>query len=157
MSEAYQRVLKDLPLLTTDEREAIKARIVARGTLETNTVSSQMGDEVLVLEAIVDVVQRLSGEVVSVYELRRMNGYTGFKTKAISLLETLGKSSGTRLKKIAVLTLGIELLYRDLRDQLLPCSSRTLMRHVHRVPAVLDTNFPGYAESGLMGWITREE
>ncbi len=159
MTQAYQRVLVDLPQLTAEERKAVRSRLSAMTDFvgdNDSTNTSGFGDEIIVLEAIIDVTSRLAGEPNSIPTLRRADGYASFKRKAIALVYSMNYQSLSRVRQGAIITLGFELLYRNLRDQSMPATARTLMRHTHRIHGVLDSNFPGYSEAGLLGWIVRD-
>lgn len=49
-----------------------------------------------------------------------------------------------------MLMVAVKLLHADLMDMGIAVSTRTMMAHVHRLPALINRQFPGYAASGLL-------
>jgi hypothetical protein len=65
-------------------------------------------------------------------------------------LERAGKDKSTR---IALLRMGLPLLYADLGWMDVAVNGATIVRYLHRLPAVFDRHFPGYARIGLLSII----
>jgi len=156
---AYDDVVAALPHLTPDERQRISQRLGALGGMApgpTTPLGRGSGPETahqpgeLLLQAIVSTAERLSGERASVTALRRTSGGRAFYEKAAAVEAFAARHTSTRTQRLALLELGVDLLYRDLTKIGLPTSTRSLMRHVHRIPSVIDASFPDYAKLGLL-------
>ncbi|MDO8614507.1 MAG: hypothetical protein Q7T33_02070 [Dehalococcoidia bacterium] len=163
VGEAYDRAVAALPHLTPEERALVAGRLKAlqalapqgpEGALSSSGGEDDAADEVLAL--IVDAVLRLHGERVAPAALRRAPSFPAFRAKARELAAFAAEQAGGRVRRRALLALGVELLHRDLRRAGMTVTSRTLMACVHQVPAVLDKAFPGYARSGLLGMVVGE-
>lgn len=63
------------------------------------------------------------------------------------ILEAYFDSSAdnSRVEKLAFIRLCVQLLFANLVAMRVPISPRTMVAHAHRIPAVVDKNFPGYA------------
>jgi hypothetical protein len=55
----------------------------------------------------------------------------------------------------AILSIAIRLLHQDLAEMKVAISPSTLARNLHRIPAVLDKAYPGYARFGALASILR--
>lgn len=153
MSEAYDRVVADLPRLTQEERSRVSDRLKMLGSAP---LPVQEGDDdvvAVVAEVISEVVLRMSGERAAPAILRKMRGASSLRSKSYGLVSFLGEHARTRVHRRALLSLGFEMLYRDLLRAGFSVTSRTLMSCAHQVPAVLDRAFPGYARSGKLGMV----
>lgn len=162
MGEDYDRVVAAIPRMTPEERARIAARLKAveslapSGEFQTGRPPQHEPDDAAgeLLSIIADVVLRRSGERVTPAVLRRSPQFRAFRAKALELAVFAAEHASARVQRRALLALGVELLYRDLRiGPGFSVTSRTLMACIHQVPAVLDKNFPGYASSGLLGMI----
>jgi hypothetical protein len=73
--------------------------------------------------------------------------FPSFKGKCPALIEYL-EAAGIKSKtqQWAVLMEGFRILYQDLTAIGLATDASMLMRHVHRLPALLNKEYPGYAE-----------
>ena len=165
MTDTFKRILADLPQLSFDQRTTILNRIAAINSISgssklegvTNKGQSSNGNyaDVLVLDVIAATVQRMSGELTNHAALRKTQQYNAFKTKSEVLVTQLKSSKLSRTKLRTFLERAVYLLYLDLRKQSIPPTSRTLMMQVHRLPAIIDVSFPGYAAAGLLHWIVQ--
>lgn len=109
----------------------------------------------LVLDALTSTLTRLSVEHASIYFLRKHPHYSLFKTRCSDLMPFFRAAVATRNEQRLLLELAMELLYKELTEMGIAVSCRTMMNHVHRIPAVLNKHFPGYAASGLLSWILK--
>jgi hypothetical protein len=66
-------------------------------------------------------------------------------------------SNKSQVRLLALARLSIELLIKNLLDMGVAVSAGTLMRHIHRIPAVLNRAFPGYAAAGMLHLVVRKE
>lgn len=155
-------VLRRLPKLSPDELEQVRQRLsILRGmdaALTTFGGTSPSKDDAgaeRVLSAIARILQQAGLEHVNTTMLRASPAFPAFRKKLPTLMEYLSKVSPNAIEQSAVLLVGVDLLRRYLIKQKLPVGSRVLMQHIHRVPAVLDLQFPGYAAAGMLGWIAR--
>ena len=164
MTDNFKTILQGLPALTSDQRVTVLNRITALdsmdgGRIAASGIQSSKVDyaELLVLDAIAAVVRIRSGELTGPAAMRRVPQYGSFKEKAAVLITQLKTAKISRTRIRVFLEQAIELLYIDLRDQNIPPTSRTLMMHIHRLPAIIDTSFPGYAAAGLLHWIVQNK
>lgn len=56
---------------------------------------------------------------------------------------------------VVVVRLGVRLLMANMQKMKVPITPRSLVTQLHRVPPMLDLEFPGYATMGLLGILTR--
>ena len=158
MDEDYDRLVAALPRLTPDQRARLAERLrvlqaLAPGHAPADPAGGPQDEADEVLGIIAAVAQRASGERASPLALRRSPQFPAFRAKARLLAEFAAKSAPDRARRRALLDLGFEILYRDLRRAGFSVTSRTLMQCAHQVPASLDRGFPGYAVAGLLGMI----
>lgn len=163
MSRDFDEIIRRIPALSPGEVEQLRQRLAAlsalggSGNAVAGRAASQEGsDESLVLCILVDVLARLGVERTAIHTLRSQpSDLALFRRKLPDLLHFINSNAPHHLQRQALLGLGIELLYRDLVEQQIPISARVVMRHVHRIPAVLNRHLPGYAESGLLRHVIR--
>jgi hypothetical protein len=80
-----------------------------------------------------------------------MGIFPSFKGKCPSIIEYLQAAKITsKTQQWAVLLEGFRILYEDLTAMGLATDGSMLMRHVHRLPALLNREYPGYAAGGYL-------
>lgn len=151
-------VLHSLDALSPDELETVRAKATMRLKTSTPTTSAHArtgSNTDLVLDAIVEVLSAMGVEYVNASILRKSASFKSFNEKMPELFLYLEKITTQRVERRAMLRLVIELLYQDLARMNVATTARTLMSHAHRIPAVINNNFPGYADAGLLHWIVK--
>lgn len=145
-------VLEQLPKLTITELHQVKQRI---GYLRTVADAGPVDvDEQIVIDAI-SAVLRENGIAITTDQVANSPVHTSFLEKLPALHTFLATASPKRNHQRALLQLGVELLYAHLTKIGIPVGVRTLMAHIHRIPEFINIAFPGYAQAGLLSWITR--
>lgn len=114
-------------------------------------------DAEMVADAVAEVLAGLGVERCNRSQLLGCAQYQSMRQKMPELMDYMRRGGSERVVLGAMLRLGIELLYRDLAAQDVPISSRVMLNHVHRLPAIFNRHFPGYAEAGMLHWIIRQE
>src|SRR6266436_4768132 len=148
--EIYNNWINQLPALTVVQLNDVSTRIKLLDKIITKEHVGKQDVGVRVLQAICDTLKKHKVETPSVTSLRKSNAYVGSKDKVDDLAIFLESISKSKLMQDQILRIGIELLYNDLLTWNLPISSHILLRQIHRIPATLNRNFPGYAASGLL-------
>jgi hypothetical protein len=115
------------------------------------------GDDInqRILEVIVQFFSRGALELPSVGSLRAAPEYNVFASQTPDLARYLRAASSDRQEQLAVLRMGISLLYEQLIDSGRPVSSYDLMPSIGRIPALINQAFPGYAESFGLQFLVR--
>lgn len=158
-SEAYTAANKRLPELDRGELELLRTRINALLHLKgsepdaaplTDQPLPPTDDALFLLASISDVLRQNGLEFADVSMLQRSNSFASFRNKTPGLMEYLSNAAQMRQHQLAIFRLGVWLLYKDMTSRGLAVSARTLMNSVHRVPAVINAAFPGYASSGML-------
>lgn len=157
-----ERAVALLPQLSAGELEELRKRITALlsigvGVRHDRGASKETINETLVLRAIVDTLAGLGVEHTSEAMLRTSSEMPAFRKKLPGLLAYLDGVEESYIHRKALLGLAVKLLYDDMSHQGIPVSARVVVRHLHRIPAVLNRHFPGYAQSGLLRYIIRSE
>ncbi len=150
-------ILDNLHQLSVDERKILYARLKAlngfNGHLE---VVPSNGDTELVADAISNFMRSRGLELTSSTQLLKHHGARAFCNKVTDVMGYVRRTANTRQEHRKVLNLAIGLLYDNLIAMNVAVSSVTMMNHVHRIPAVVNMSFPGYAQSGLLGMIVKQ-
>lgn len=155
-----QTVLNTLPTLGATELEQVRVRTLALLKLSGVTVPNATRgkaadpDVEMVMEVIHDVL-REHGLMVRQEQLHTTAAYQTFAKKVPAIMAYLRQCVTNKNQHKAILRIGFELIHRYLAKQSLPAGTRVMMAHVHRIPEVIDTQFPGYAAEGMLGWIAR--
>lgn len=156
----YQQIKALLPQLSNDELQRLKKEIgaslqFASGVSNGNRHPELEKDEVVSVVHDVCKAFAISGHYQQlVTESKRPNN----AEKIFGLKTWLARVTSTKATRLTILRMGIELLHADLSgwmDQ--PVTGGILVRHIDKIPSVLDKHFPGYARSGLLNMIVQGE
>ena len=144
----YQEWVKSLSALSTGQLNDLSARLKILAPKE-HDGKSDFG--IRVLQAICDVLSKNNVEVCTIHTLRRSSAFVQSKDKIKDLGTYFEQIDKSKLVQDAILRQAIDLLYHDLIQwKGIAISSHTLLRHIHRIPSVLNRNFPGYGPQLLV-------
>jgi hypothetical protein len=151
-----QDILVKLPELTYSELELVRQKIQSLKSLGkwngefVPAVSNDTDSEVMdCLSVICKVLLDAGLEYNSVPRLRKSHQFSSFQEKLPSVLQYFQQIKN-KPEKMALFELSIRLLYEDLCSMSISVTARTLMSHIHRVPAVFNKSFPGYVQGGAL-------
>lgn len=106
-----------------------------------------------VLTVVGDTLNRLGIAVErSLRGFRRSNDFGSWQRDILPALNDYFENANIRQRnvKIALLSLGIELLISQFQVWDVPVSPRAVCLGLLRIPALIDRHYPGYAISGLL-------
>jgi hypothetical protein len=159
-----KEIIRELPKLSQTDLHLLSIRISALKSIGLPQVRQDFDDM-----AILDCIQKTmsSGRIdfSSLYDLKYSSQYRTFSRKVPALMDYLSKITlvtpvqecgSKRMKKYAATMLGVLLLAENMKELSLPVSSRLVMAQIHRIPAVINKAFPGYAQSGMLHLILRK-
>lgn len=161
-----ESITQNLPVMTEKELRELRARIdfLLRGSHQrsppTNGDDTNQGNgREDPVHMVLDVVHRLCRdhglESRPLEALRASQGYASFAEKVPQVLASLGAKEFNLVELRTLLRLALGLTLEELLTMGVPVSASVLMNHVHRVPGVLDTHFPGYREAGMLKLVVR--
>lgn len=102
------------------------------------------------LWAIADELQRSGTEHDAMGRLSVHRDRAQFNKHYQAVNQYFTKAGLDKIQRRALFQIGLKLLYDNLTAMGIPVTSVTMMHHVHRVPAMINQQLPGYAESGLL-------
>lgn len=149
-TDGLRACLSFIAKATPDElskiREAVSVSSQFAAAPSARAVSQQSD---VLLDVISDYMTRKNVDLSAPFILAAGRHYSTFKQKSGPVYEYV-KPVGTRNEQRALLRIGVSLLYADLERMGLAITSRLLMAHVHRIPAVINRAFPGYRKIGAL-------
>jgi hypothetical protein len=154
---ALNDIIPLLAGLSAQELDNLAARIKALRAI-TGSASQDGSNESGLAEPDVDFVVHCAhqaavsagAELSTYFQLRQVAKRSAdFRTKAANLILWL-KPAGNRSRQRALLCLAYQLLYRDMTENGYPVTARTLLNHTHRLPSLVEKDFPGYYRAGLL-------
>lgn len=151
-----------IPKLNDEELAKVEIAIAARRSIggkmsKTETLTTGLPPEVLmVLETLADFMKDNGADPAPAGMLAKTSNFSGFKKKVPAIVESMKASALKKNEARAVLRSAMSMLYERLTDQGLDTTSRRMMDHIHRLPALLDVHFPGYAKAGLLRLTVRK-
>lgn len=174
--DAYEKVRDLLPQLSRDQLELIRKRIASKLSVMGDGPPSHSGpqeeDYDMVLTALVSVARDAGIGQMPVVAVKRTSTVTTHREKLLAVTRWI-KERGDRKTQLGILNLGSRLLLDDLRrgipvrwdsDQKrlvryvpAPVTMRELIIYCDRIPGIIESNFPGYIGSGLLGHIVNPD
>lgn len=147
--------------MSVDEVAAVERHIAfhksnAKRARSSGTANTALDpDELWVLSTIADFMFSVRADVTSMEMLRQSTDFPGMVQKVPPLMAFLNREKMDRVQRRMLLGIAFEILYEEKTRLGAACSSRVIMRELHRVPALIDSQFPGYARNGLLPFIVR--
>jgi hypothetical protein len=165
MSNDLYDVLKLLPKLTKDELELVKKRVKGLASLSLSESDNKVplaittidDDSMMFMHCVSSVLRSTGLEHVSYATMQSHVEASRLKANVPDLMKYFRESKVSRPQLIVLLQMGIEILCRDLARMRVPISFRSIMRNAHRIPSLMNREFPGYAQSGMLRFIVRED
>lgn len=159
MKSDLSKVLSILPNLTSEEREQVRVKLLMLGAVSSGPstlTSSKDGLADMVLSAISEVLSEKKSDFSTGSMIRKRINRKEFLEKVETLRSFFDEAGDTKVTRQAFIRLCAELLYNQMSERNMPVNAATLARHIHRIPSVVNTQFPGYAKAGLLRMIIRE-
>lgn len=160
MTTALQQICDLLPQLTADERMEVAARLRVYHVLgakagNVNTAPREQSDSEFMLQLIVEFCRAWQLDYASAKQLRRSSHIASFNEKLPPVMEFFRNNGGNRTQRHALIWIALNQLRTTGRPAGVPCTATFIMRNVHKLPAFLEAEFPGYAEAGLLPEVAR--
>lgn len=134
-------------------REIVRHR---SGAPIVSIVQPDMSDEHLYITAICHQMEARGLSYVGHDRLRKSRAWSVFyNEKVVNLNKFFAREKFSRTEKIALLNMGVGLIIDGLRHHRIPATASNIMLNYDRMPALIDREFPGYAEQGLLRAIFR--
>lgn len=159
MSEAaYNDALRLLNHLTSDE--ASKLRDALTALLSLHAAGGAARDEktpegVDVAGLVNEVLEGYGFGRVSLHQLQGAAPRYSQTSAQLWAFARTAMPDGKRVEHLAILRLGVRMLYKNIEDQGIPITHNIMMRQLSRLPAVVNHGFPGYARNGFLGLVVR--
>lgn len=114
-------------------------------------------DLAFVLKCASETAQQLGADQSAYFQLHKAaNNSPVLREKISSIMIFLRQQAGVeKARQYALLCVGMRLLYKDMTEAGYPVSARTILAHIHRLPAIMNKNFPGYAYAGMLHLVIR--
>lgn len=147
--------------LSPDDLAKVEAHIAfhkasaKRSRKEGNASTVLNTDELWLLGLIADFMKGSGADYTPIEMLRTSQDFPAFSVKVPPLMEYLGKAKLEKTQRRLVVWLALEILYEEKTRLNTACSARVIMRELHRIPALIDSQFPGYARMGMLGMVAR--
>lgn len=119
------------------------------------TKIGQSSPEDEILQIICYQLASMGVDFTPFYLLKKSTGMNSFRDKIPSILKFLEKSSLKRIERRAIIAAGVVALYESMAEQGWTVTARTVVNNIHRLPAALERQYPGYAKLGLLGKLIR--
>ena len=149
--EQYKKWISELPNLSVEQLTNLNSRIKLLFDVAVVERNGKADFGMRLLNALCSVLRKHRVETPSIHTLAKSPVYAASKAKIHDLADFFEGVSKSKLIQDAILAIGIGCLYDDMLSWTgTSISSHTLLRHVHRIPAALNKNYPGYAASGLL-------
>jgi hypothetical protein len=160
--DEFRELVGKLPLLTKAQMTDVRRRL---GFLIGGASEGQQSD--WLLEGVLSELRRrgLGHMVPPSFTIRKSNSYHGYETQAdrVRLVLTAAVPNMTLPETMSMGAIAAKCLADFIltwkRDDggKFEVSLETMLHNIHQVPAALDAAFPGYLESGMMGFLLRRK
>jgi hypothetical protein len=157
---SYDSISKAIEKLNGSELVRLQSEITALLSLRSGRNhdaedSNDVEDIRFGLRAICHMLQRNGLEHGSVTALQRHRDFAKFRSQYAAVNKFFDAAKLDSGQRRTLFKVGVEMLYDNLCELGIPVTAATLMNHTHRIPAVINLGFPGYARSGLLRLIVK--
>jgi hypothetical protein len=159
----YDQIVDLLGKLTPDELASLERRIKALRSLGSTvstvdhaiqeTANNLEDPEFFVLRCAAEAMQSIGADPCTTMPVLRRSVGPAFRAKLPGLMQYLRSASSRRVERHSLLYVGFHLLYKEMTQRNYVVTTRTLLNHMHRIPAVVEASFPGYLHTGVAKWI----
>ena len=150
---SLKTILQEIPRLSVADRDKVRQALLACGSVggDTPTPEANMSSmENMLLYAICEVVRSAQGEFVTPSVLSRMSNMASFRRKVPTIEGWLKSQKMRRNEEQALLITSVHYLYDNIVNMGRAVSAHRLCAEIHRLPSVMDEQFPGYARIGML-------
>lgn len=166
MAASYQDLINALPALSADELATLKARASALlalgggqpsgGPMNAGSGKSAAQRQRYALQIVMLFKER--GQVVHLARIFNGVSLTEIDAKIDAIEEWLGAAGVLNLiERDAIVGIGLKALATNFAEINIPLTPRSIASNLHRVPALLEREFPGYAAAGLLRVLIRKK
>ena len=152
----YKQWVKQLPNLTSSQASDVCNRVKILKFASAKEFNGKQEVISRTLQVICDVMNKKGVDCPSVRVLERSSALAASRDKLSNLSRFLDSISKSKLVQNSILSIAVECLYIDLLNWGVPVSAHTVLQQIHRIPAVLNKSFPGYAASGVLHKLVKE-
>lgn len=143
-------IVQALPLLSEADRARVMAALMVTGTKRSAEAPVDQSDAEFVLGCVINAIEHVGLEYPGKEHLKKSAAYKIFVDKVPATMKYLRLHFKTKVERQRALSLGVVLLHQELSSMGGSVQARRILAHIHRVPAVFNKAFPGYAESKLL-------
>ncbi len=144
-------ILDKLTTLTPEELRELRAR--AGLLLQNSTASSGDSiDEEVLADVLADELRAKSIRVPVYGVLKRMHHYKAFHEAAplVEAFTTAHVRPRTKAERRVAYTVFVRMVVRYMESARIPVSHKAACQQLRRVPEIVERQFPGYVENGLL-------
>lgn len=156
---SFNDVLQILPKLTSTERNKIASAIKALDQFNISNVDKSAktnSDLELFLSILSQFLSDKGLEYSSPNMLKRNRAYKSFANKIEHMQEWIDGLSMSKVQKGSFFMIGIELLHNYIVRDKKVIGATLLMLNIHKLPQVVDAQFPGYYRLGLLNMVIKK-
>jgi hypothetical protein len=155
MSLSVMQLMQEIEKLEQNQRQELRSWLLISNSLGKADVTT---DEQAAADVICKTLDKLSGGKLHILQLQRHNGWKAFAEKVPQVFDFIREGGcSDRLEMLMMLRIGVRYLYRDLTERGYTATAYTIMAQFHRVPAIINRQFPGFAACKLLGKIARHK
>tara|TARA_R100001143_G_scaffold63452_1_gene70570 strand:+ start:44 stop:583 length:540 start_codon:yes stop_codon:yes gene_type:complete len=152
---AFKDITAALPNLSGDELAQVGALVSALRSMRTD-VTPDLTKTMELVDMICKAVAKKTGGHTPMYVFRESNHFTPFK-KRVENLESFFEKFGltSKVERIALYTLLVNILIEDLVLKEIPVSVNTVANCIEQTPRLFAKQFPGYIENNYQSAVIR--
>lgn len=162
-SRRAARAPVDLSGMTTEELKAVRLRVDALLSVATALVAAtaptrEEDTAAEFMSAVLrHIVKRGAEKVPPVHVLRRARWWKSLESGSASVAAYIAKhapdTAAKRQSRLRAYWIVVGVLIRWLERIHVPVTLQSVAQNLHKVPAVMDQQFPGYASNHLLEWV----
>lgn len=153
------RILPLLDQLSAEELSKLSQRLKALASVSAAVPAvaneESQPDADFVVSCAAEALAGIGAEYPVRFQLQQACKSNAFREKLPGLMRFFRAAHPQRAGQRALLVMAFGLLYEDMQERGYVCTVNTLIAHAHRLPAVLNRHFPGYAQAGMLHWIVK--
>ena len=151
-------VLEQLSSLTSDQLREVASRASLLLSAQTPSVAKQTGDEELVFSVVSDLFKDRGLSEAPFRVIAKQSYFPKYRESVASLGKYIDRfiKPKTRVERRKVVLILVRMLIRWMTEASVPVSYKTVALNLSKVPDLVDRQFPGYRQSGLLPILVKQ-